>query len=304
MTLGQHLAELRSRLVRSVIAVMIAFIAIYSYRDAAFEMVQGPHAWASAQLNGDTMVLLEAQLAEMQALKAAGEALPERDDFLDPADPLTYFVAGYPEIKRLNSEYRRPSKLLFLGADSGFFPRMRVCFWLALFLAGPFVLWEMWGFIAAGLYRHERKVIYGIFPFSLSLFVGGVMFGYHLMVPYALYFLGLDTLGSLALETQTGLEEYLGFLKALALALGFVFQLPVIMIALAHIGLVEPKTFASYRKHTIIGALVLSAILTPPDPITQMMMAGPIILLYELGIHLSKVAYRKQNPGGPPGAPA
>lgn len=299
MTLGQHLAELRSRLIRSVITLMIAFIAIYSYRDAAFEMVQGPHAWATAELNAETMLLLEERLLEAQEQVAAGEVLVEREDGLTLADPLVYFRPGYPEIKRLNADHYRDTKLFNMGADSGFFAKMRISFWLALFLAGPFILWEMWGFVASGLYRHERKVIYGIFPFSISLFVGGVMFGYHLMVPYALYFLGLDSLGTSAFETQIGLGEYLGFLKSLALALGVVFQLPVVMIALARIGLVEPKTFAKYRKHTIVGALVVAAILTPPDPVTQMMMAGPIILLYELGIHLSRIAWRKQDPDGP-----
>ena len=233
MTLGEHLAELRMRLIRSVIAIVIAFAGIYGFRYEAVQFIQGPHNWATTELNAKKAEVMEERLLEAQAALAAGELQVPEDAKEDPTDPETYFEAGYPETKRLNDTYLIPTDLLYLGGDFGFFVRMRVCFWLALFVAGPFVLWEMWGFIAAGLYRHERKTIYTYFPFSLSLFLGGVVFGYKVMVPYALYFLGLDGLQSQAIDAQMGVDEYLGFLKGLALALGIVFQLPVVMIALA-----------------------------------------------------------------------
>lgn len=302
MSLGDHLHELRSRLMRAVIAVVIAFAVIYGFREPAFEMVQGPHHWAISQLNQEKADVLEQRHLEAKAASestaAQGVTAPEREAWMeDPADPGTYFEPGYPEVKRLNSAYRLQTSLLNFAADSGFFVKMRVCFWLALFVAGPFALWEIWGFIAAGLYKHERKVIYTYFPMSLLLFVGGVLFGFFVLVPYALYFLGLDSIESRAMEVRMGVDQYLGFLKGLALALGAVFQLPVVMVALSRIGLVEPKTFAHFRKHTLVGALVIAAILTPPDPVTQLMMAGPVVLLYEAGVHLSKWAWRKQVVG-------
>lgn len=300
MSLGDHLHELRARLMRSVVAVVIAFAVIYGFREAAFEMIQGPHHWAISQLNQEKAEVLEERHLAARAAAEKGLSDPdlgggELDE--DPADPGTFFTPGYPEVKRLNGAYRLPTSLLNFAADSGFFVKMRVCFWLALFVAGPFALWEMWGFVAAGLYRHERKMIYTYFPMSTLLFLGGVLFGFFVLVPYALYFLGLDSIESRAMEVRMGVDQYLGFLKGLALALGLVFQLPVVMVACARLGLVEPKTFAHFRKHTLVGALVLAAILTPPDPVTQLMMAGPVVLLYEAGVHLSRWAWRKQAAG-------
>lgn len=297
MSLADHLGELRTRLMRAVVAVVIAFVVIYAFRERALLMVQGPHRWAMQQLNAEKVVVLEKQLLAAQAAAADDRDFDTGSRAIagDPADPMTYFAEGYPQTKRLNSAYRLETSLLNFGADSGFFIRMRVSFWLALFIAGPFALWEMWGFVAAGLYRSERKVIYAYFPMSMTLFIGGVLFGFLVLVPYALYFLGLDGLNSQAMHVSMGADQYLGFLKGLALALGAVFQLPVVMVALARIGLVEPKTFAYYRKHTLVAALLVSAILTPPDPVTQMMMAGPVVLLYEVGVHMSRWAWRKQS---------
>jgi sec-independent protein translocase protein TatC len=113
------------------------------------------------------------------------------------------------------------------------------------------------------------------------------------MIPYALYFLNLDSFGLEGFEVQMGVDYYLGFLKSLSLALGFVFQLPVIMVATARMGLVEPMAFSKYRKHTLVGALVAGAVLTPPDPITQLLMAGPIILLYELGLRVAYLVWKE-----------
>ena len=302
MSLADHLGELRTRLMRAVVAVVIAFVAIYTYREQALSIVQGPHRWAMAELNSEKLVVLEKKMLAAQAGAAEGNVhdLAGSDFEADPADPLTFFAPGYPEIKRLNSEYRMETSLLNYGPDAGFFVKMRISFWLALFVAGPLALWEMWGFVATGLYRSERKVIYTYFPMSMALFLGGVLFGFLVLVPYALYFLGLDGLNSRSMEVHMGADQYLGFLKGLALALGVVFQLPVVMVALARMGLVEPKTFAYFRRHTLVGALLVSAILTPPDPVTQLMMAGPVVLLYEIGVHMSKWAWSKQGPKASP----
>ncbi|MCA9001531.1 MAG: twin-arginine translocase subunit TatC, partial [Planctomycetes bacterium] len=175
----------------------------------------------------------------------------------------------------------------------GFFALMRVCFWLALLLSGPYVLWEAWGFIASGLYRNEKRVAYAYFPISLFLFFGGVLFGYFLLIPYAIYFLNLDALDLKGMRSIMGVDYYLGFIKGLSLALGFVFQIPVVMVAMARMGLVEPKLYSKYRKHTLVGALVAGAVLTPPDPVTQLMMALPIVFLFELGVRVSYLVWKE-----------
>ena len=162
---------------------------------------------------------------------------------------------------------------------------MKMCFYYSLFFGGPYLLWEMWQFVAAGLYRHEKKVVHSYFPTSVGLFVGGVLFGYFVMVPQALYFLARMTLTEIQYFESIG--NYWTFLISLTIALGLVFQLPLIMVALAKLDLVPPKTFGKYRGHMVIGALLMSALITPPDPFTQMMMAIPIVILYETGIWAS-----------------
>lgn len=276
MSLGDHLQELRGRLFKSVVVLAIAFVAIYSWRFEAFSMIQAPHRQAMEMLNEARAEHFEGKLA------AAAEAGA-------PLDALEYFEPGYPERRVLVDRLRSDDRLVNFTSDQGFVLRLRVCFWLAVFVAAPFMLWQMWGFIAAGLYRSERRVVYRSVPVSMALFLGGVAFGYRVMVPYALYFLGVDDieLETLAVTAQTA-DNYLGFLKGLALAMGAVFQLPVLMMALTKLGLVGPELWAEYRRHTIVGALVLAAVITPPDPVTQMLMAGPIIILYEVGIWVAR----------------
>ena len=286
MSLGDHLQELRGRLFKSVVVLAIAFVAIYSWRFEAFGMIQAPHRQAMEMLNAARAEHFEGKL---EAAEEAGA----------PLDPLEYFEPGYPERRVLVDRLRSDDRLLNFTSDQGFVLRLRVCFWLAVFVAAPFMLWQMWGFIAAGLYRNERRVVYRSVPVSMLLFLGGVGFGYRVMVPYALYFLGIDDieLETLAVTAQTA-DHYLGFLKGLALAMGAVFQLPVIMMALTKLGLVGPGFWAEYRRHTIVGALVLAAIITPPDPVTQMLMAGPIIILYEVGIWVASLTTPQERDGG------
>jgi Tat protein translocase TatC len=176
----------------------------------------------------------------------------------------------------------------------GFIYFMKVCLYFSLFFGGPVLLWEMWQFVAAGLYRNERKVVRLYFPFSASLFLGGVVFGYFVMVPNALYFLALQTVTSI--QWYQSINGYWTFLLNLTLALGAVFQLPVIMMALSKLDLVEPKTFARYRGHMLIGALLLAAVVTPPDPITQLLMAIPITVLYEAGIWIGRAVHKPSVP--------
>ncbi|MFT7485959.1 MAG: sec-independent protein translocase protein TatC, partial [Candidatus Paceibacteria bacterium] len=175
-------------------------------------------------------------------------------------------------------------------ASGTFFWFLKVCGFATMFVGGPFVLWQIWAFIAAGLYRKERRVVFRYFPPSVLLFFGGTLFGYFVLVPYAYFYLvemGLEQMRHDAL-----ISSYLKFLTSLGLGMGIVFQLPILMMALSRVGLIEPKLYGIYRGHFIVVALVVAAILTPPDPYTQLMMAGPMAVLYEVGIVLAKIATR------------
>jgi sec-independent protein translocase protein TatC len=271
MTLGEHLEELRTRLIRSVLVITVAFAVCWGFRVQLDRLVQDPYRDAAARLN-----------IELHERAAAAIEISE--------DPLEwqqwYEKAGYPEIKELRNDIRISDRMKGDSAAMGFFYYMKMCLYFALLVGGPFLLYQMWAFIAAGLYKHERKVIHRYFPFSVLLFFVGVTFGYLVMIPNALYFLALQTLGTI--QWYESVNNYWTFLVALTLALGVVFQLPIVMLGVARIGLVEPRTYAKFRPHMLVGSLIVAALLTPPDPFTQMMMAVPIAVLYELGYRVSR----------------
>ena len=277
MTLGEHLDELRRRLFRSTLAIALGFIACWGFREDLDHIVQQPYKHAAAELN------VELELRAEEAIAAEGASEAEWKNWYEQAE--------YPELKVLRNDLRIPENMKGDAAAMGFFYYLKVCFYFALFIGGPVLLWQMWAFIAAGLYRHEKGVIHRYFPVSVALFFAGVLFGYFVLIPNALYFLALQTLGTI--QWYESINNYWTFVVALTLALGAVFQLPIVMLSLARLGLVEPKAYARYRAHMIVGALIVGALLTPPDPFTQMMMAGPMAVLYEIGHIAARLAVRE-----------
>ncbi|MFT5052322.1 MAG: sec-independent protein translocase protein TatC [Chlamydiales bacterium] len=268
MSLADHLAELRTRVMRSVIAIGLVFVVAWTFHETLADWVFQPYERAAAMLN---------------------EELGERFDAHVEQDPTRweeFFTSEDPDQREVRVELRVPEKMRGDAASQGFFFYMRVCFMFALFFGGPVLLWQMWQFIAAGLYKRERNLTMRYFPLSVLLFVSGVLFGYFMMVPYALYFLARMTLEQI--HYWESIDNYWSFLTSLTLALGAVFQLPVVMLGLTRLGLAGPAQFSAYRGHFIVVALVMAAVLTPPDPFTQMLMAIPMVVLYEFGNLMSR----------------
>lgn len=276
MTLGEHLEELRTRLIRSAVALVAVFIGSYLFVGPIANFVMAPLGRAIGMLNADLVELHEEELASDPSL--------ERARYFEPAD---------------SRQLREPIPTRPRGdaAHSGFFFQLKICLLFALAVAGPYMLWQLWQFIAAGLYPHERRSVYRLFPAAAALFVTGVAFGYTVLVPYGYYFLARVSLLQIRHDPEVGL--YFTFLNTLCLALGAVFQLPIVMTALARVDLVRAATFARYRPHFLVGALAVSALLTPPDPITQLMMAVPMVLLYEVGILLARLSARRAAAAAP-----
>ncbi len=273
MTLGEHIDELRTRLMRSVIAVAVVFMVAWAFHERLADWAMWPYDRAQTWLNIELVESFNAYVEE------------------DPDSWPEYFTSADPETREVRFERKVPALMKGDASSMGFFFLMRVCFWFSLFFAGPIVLWQMWQFVAAGLYKSEKSLAYSYFPFSLLLFLGGALFGYFLMVPYALFFLARMTIEQI--QYWESIDNYWSFLISLTLALGAVFQLPVVMLALARLELVEPKTYSKFRPHCIVAALVLAALLTPPDPFTQLMMAVPIILLYEIGNQFARIGVKR-----------
>jgi sec-independent protein translocase protein TatC len=187
--------------------------------------------------------------------------------------------------------------LIFTSVAEAFFTYMKVAFVAGLILASPFVLYQIWAFVAPGLYRHEKKYVV---PFVLAgsfFFALGIFFGYYVALPIGFKFL----LGFATdfIKPLPSMKEYLSFSIKFLLAFGLVFEFPVVLVLLARIGVVDAKTLARQRKYAILLIFIFAAVLTPPDIISQVIVALPMIGLYELSILLSKLFGKKSPPAQP-----
>jgi sec-independent protein translocase protein TatC len=170
---------------------------------------------------------------------------------------------------------------------------MLVCFAGGIILAMPVLVHQGIMFLAPALTRQEKKWVYIIIPWIFIMFLAGVAFGFFMLAPWTIWF--LYNFGSNIAELFPRISNYIGFLTKLLLLTGFVFEMPVISTFLARIGLLKPEWLSSKRPIAIIIAFVVAAVITPPDPITQLILAIPLIILYEMSIWLARLVYRKKT---------
>lgn len=163
-----------------------------------------------------------------------------------------------------------------------------------LILAFPYVIWELWRFLKPGLRKEERKAARGMVFYSSLLFASGVLFGYYLLAPLSVQFLGGYQVSE-SVANQIHLSSYISTVTSVTLAAGLVFQLPILIYFLTRMGLVTPQMLREYRRHAVVGVLILSAIITPPDITSQVLVTLPIMLLYELSIIISKRVVKRMS---------
>ncbi len=231
MSFGDHLEELRSRIIRAVLSSIIAFLLVFLWHTDVMKLVVAPYTRVAIDLRMD---------ASLKSIHPAGAFL------------------GY----------------------------LKVSFIVALVVSAPFWIYQFWAFIAAGLYKHERRAVYKFAPPMFLLFVGGVAFGYLVLIPVGLRYL-LSFSDPSVIQNWIGLTEYLALFTTLTLVLGLVFELPIVMALLGKLGMVSSRTFREKRRFFILAAFILGALLTPPDAVTQILMASPLIALFEFGIMLA-----------------
>ncbi len=182
------------------------------------------------------------------------------------------------------------TELQVLSYQEGFYAYMKLCFITAVFLSYPFVIYQIWKFVSAGLYKKEQRYVLIFLPVSYMAFVVGGLFGYFLLIPFGLQFL-IGILGP-GIQPIITMKDYVSFVFMLTVALGLVFQLPLIMLLLSKIGFITPDKFIAWRKYAILVIFIIAAVVTPPDPFTQSLTAAPMIVLYELGILIAKPTRR------------
>ncbi len=219
-----HLEELRTRLVRSFIAIAIGAGIAYAFKEKLFDILTQP------------------------------------------------LIAVMPS----------DGKIIFTGLPEAFFTYLKVSLLTGIFFAIPVILFEFWMFVTPGLYKKERLLLAPVIFLSSLFFVGGALFGYYVVFPWGFkFFLGFQ---SETIQALPSMKEYLGFVSKLLIAFGVVFELPIIITCMAAIGLVTPAFLRKQRKYALVLFFIAAAILTPPDVVTQIMMALPLIFLYEISI--------------------
>lgn len=174
-----------------------------------------------------------------------------------------------------------------------FFTHLKVSIWLGIIISFPYIIWELWRFIKPGLYPNEKKAARGMVFICSSLFLLGIAFGYFIISPFAITFLAGYSLSSQDVIASSSLASYVNSLTMFTFPTGIVFEMPVVVFFLSRIGIVSPAFMRKYRRHAIIVILLIAAIFTPPEVVTQILIAIPVFILYEVSILVSKKAYNK-----------
>ncbi len=188
-------------------------------------------------------------------------------------------------------------RLIFTALQETFLTYLKVSFFAAFFITSPFILIQIWKFIAPGLYDHEKSAIVPYLIVTPILFLLGGMLVYYLIMPLAIkFFLSFESSGlstNLPIQLEAKVNEYLSLVMKLIFAFGLSFQLPVVLSLLARIGVVDSKFLKERRKYVVVMIFATAAILTPPDPVTQIGLAIPLLILYELSILSVKIIEKK-----------
>ncbi len=258
MTFLEHLEELRWHLIRSVIAIILLAIVVFLAKDFVWHNI----ILAPSRLDFWTY----------QMLCKAGEWL--QSDGLCIND-LPFIIQS----RKMTGQFTMHITTSVL---------------IGLIISFPYVFWEIWSFIRPGLFEKERKGTRGAVFFVSLLFLIGVLFGYYIIAPLSVNFLSHYNVDP-TIMNEFELVNYVSTISMIVLSSAILFQLPMIVYVLTKAGLITPQVMKRYRKHAIIVILILGALLTPPDPISQILIAMPLFGLYELSIFISAGVLRKQQ---------
>jgi sec-independent protein translocase protein TatC len=259
MSFMDHLEELRWHIARSLIAIVVVGAILFVNKSFLF----------------DDIILG-----------------PKKPDFITYR-ALCYLATHYnlsPDLCITNINFR----IINRDLSAPFMIHMQLSFIVALVFVFPYILWELWRFVAPALYDQEKRKIGNVVLMSSFMFYVGVLFGYYLVAPFSIEFLGTYQL-SAEVDNTVDLSSYVDSVTGLAFACGLTFQFPLIILFLSKLGFVTPQFLKTYRKYALVGILFLAAIITPsPDMFSQSIVAIPLYLLYEISIWVSARVYKQQ----------
>jgi sec-independent protein translocase protein TatC len=184
-------------------------------------------------------------------------------------------------------KYEKDSKIIFTGLAEPFFTAVKISLFAGFFFSLPFILYQIWAFIAPGLYDHEKKLILPFVFWGTIMFTVGAAFAYYVVFPVG--FKVLVTFGGAEFTAMPKMSEYVSFFGKLMLGFGIAFELPVVTYFLAKLGLVTDRTLIEFSRYAIVIIFILAAVLTPPDLFSQLAMATPLLILYGISILIAKI---------------
>jgi len=184
-------------------------------------------------------------------------------------------------------QLKKESKIIFTGLAEPFFTAVKISLFAGLFMALPFILYQIWAFIAPGLYDHEKKLVLPFVFWGTVMFIAGAAFAYYVVFPVG--FKMLITFGGSEFTAMPRMSEYVSFFGKLMLGFGIAFEMPVVTYFLAKLGLVTDKTLKDFARYAIVIIFILAAVLTPPDLFSQLAMAAPLLILYGVSILIAKM---------------
>jgi sec-independent protein translocase protein TatC len=186
-------------------------------------------------------------------------------------------------------------KMIATAVASSFFAPFKLTLVLAIFISMPYILFQIWSFIAPGLYRNEKKLIAPLMLGSSFLFYAGIAFAYYIVFPIVFTF--FTSVAPEGVDIATDISSYLDFVLKLFFAFGIVFEIPVVIILLCWTGFTNPHSLRAKRPYVVVGSFVIAMLLTPPDIISQTLLAIPMFLLFEVGIFISSIYYTDSDDG-------
>ena len=235
LTLIDHLVELRDRILKSVSAVLVLFLALFYWANDIYIFVAGP------------------------------------------------LLAALPE----------GSSMIAIDPTSPFFAPFKLAFYVSFLLAAPYILYQMWSFIAPGLYKNEKTVAIPLFISSVVLFYGGIAFARYIL--FGIVFRFFISVAPEGVQVAPDISSFLSFALTIFFAFGVAFEIPIAVFLCIWAGLAEPDSLAEKRPYVVVGCFVVAMMLTPPDPFTQSMLALPMWALFEVGIFAGRLTRKRQE---------